>query len=144
MMDNREYITFLLDQGLYPKSFRYGISTIPVDGEESSEQLVDFQIGFNCCLDLNTTVVKVGEVSVLLKIQYFDQEHDLRIYCHPGVSPKEFFERVDSKIWDHFLEIQKDEKTHQQLKDYYETEKKKLYGRLGGEIKKQLDDWKNN
>lgn len=130
-MDNKEYITFLLGQEMYPKSIRYGIS---------GGELVDYIVGFNCCLNLNTTVVKIGEKSVLLKIQYFEYEQELRVYCHLGVSPQEFYDRVNTKIWDHFLSAENHENFNTQLKSHYDGEIAKLFVKVEGEIKKQLSE----
>jgi hypothetical protein len=144
-MTHKEYIEFLLSKDMYDKSYHYGISPYyDEDKKIYTDKMVDFIMGFNCCLNINTEVVSVGERSVLFKIKYLGTEHEFRVYCHMGVSPKEFLDRVSDKIVEHFRIYEEGDEMFDKLKEYYEGEKKKLYGALGKEVKKQLSDWRNN
>ena len=119
MIDNKAYIKFLVENMMGKIEYEYAISNsidslIP-DGPEvnyssdsypvqrmkqiSNEmQIVRYEIGLNARVPVNTRIIEINTRSVLIEFEILGLIWEKRIYCHTGVSPDEFYNRIMNTI----------------------------------------------
>lgn len=140
-MNNKTYIQFLVDSGYYPKRYTYGITESMRKKTEAElkdnpkfthtrtgeEHICWYEIGFMHTEDANVEVKSIGSVSVEFEMNVLGMERTFRVYCHTGVSPKEFYIRAENALRKQYTDLKTGDEDFAKLKEAHDYRRKNMF-----------------